>query len=150
MCVTFGVPADVARFFEIGDAITLENGSVVHSAEIVEIATMVDSTSGLFTIKANVTDDSSDLLTGIAVKLTATTAHSDNTILIPTAALYYDDGNAYVYLAVDGIAVKTSVTTGIISGDEAEITAGIEDGDLVITTWSTNLRDGAAVTVQEV
>ena len=149
MCVTFGVSAEAARTLETGDVITVENGSIVHEAVIVEIATMVDQTSGLFKIKANITDDSSDLLTGVVVKLTATTAHSENAVLIPTSALYYDDGSAYVYVAKDGTAVKTPVETGILSGDDAEILTGLSQGDLVITTWNTNLRDGAAVTVQE-
>ena len=149
MCVTFGVPAAVAQNLQIGDTITVENGSVTHTAEIVEIASMVDQTSGLFKIKANITDDSGDLLTGVAVKLTATTAHKEDVLLVPNAALYYDDGSAYVYIAENGVAVKTSVTVGIVANDMAEITSGLKEGDEVITTWSTNLRDGAAVAVEE-
>ena len=149
MSVSFGVPADVSRSLNIGDTVIVENGSTVYNAKIVEVGTMVDSTSGLFKVKANIENAGPDLLTGIAVKLTAVTAKSKDAIVVPTDALYYDDGSAYVYLAVDGVAVKTMITTGIIFGNEAEVLDGISEGDLVITSWTSNLRDGAPVTVQE-
>ena len=149
MSVSFGVPADVAQVLQLGDVVVVENGSIVYNAKIVEVGTMVDSTSGLFKVKANIENAGPDLLTGIAVKLTAVTAKSKDAIVIPTDALYYDDGSAYVYVAVDGVAVKTMITTGIIFGNEAEVLDGIDEGDVVITSWTANLRDGAPVTVQE-
>ena len=149
MQVTFGVPAATSQKLSVGDAVTVENGSVTHTAVITEIATMIDQTSGLFNVKANITDESRDLLTGIAVKLTAVTDMAEDAVLVPTDAVYYDDGAAYVYVVQDGTAKKTAVTTGIIADDTTEITDGITDGDLVITTWSARLRDGAAVDVKE-
>jgi len=149
MQVTFGVPADTARKFEIGDAVTVENGKIAHSAVIVEIAEMVDQASGLFPVKVNITDECGDLLTGIAVKLTATTDRAENALLIPTGAIYYDDGAAYVYVARDGAAVKTFVETGIFADGKTEITDGLSAGDLVVTTWDSHLRDGALVSVKE-
>jgi len=149
MQVTFGVPAETSRKLEIGDRITVENGKITHNAIIVEIGTMIDQASGLFKIKANITDECGDLLTGITVKLTATTERAEDALLIPTAAIYYDEGSAYVYVVRGGTAVKTFVETGIFSEDITEITDGLDTGDLVITTWDSHLRDGMLVSVKE-
>ncbi len=149
MQVTFGVPAETSRKLEVGDPITVENGKITHTAVITEIGTMIDQTSGLFTVKANITDECADLLTGIAVKLSATTDRAENALLIPAAAIYYDEGSAYVYVVRNGAAAKTFVETGIFTDDTAEITDGLSDGDLVITTWDSHLRDGMLVSVKE-
>ena len=149
MQVTFGVPAETARKLKIGDTVTVENGRITHSATVVEIAEMISQQSGLFPVKVNVTDDCADLLTGIAVKLTAVTDRAENALLVPTSSIYYDDGASYVYVVKDGTAVKTFVETGIFADDKTEITGGLSAGDVVVTTWDAHLRNGALVSVKE-
>ena len=54
-----------------------------------------------------------------------------------------------MYVVKNGAAAKTFVETGIFTDDTAEITDGLSDGDLVITTWDSHLRDGMLVSVKE-
>lgn len=56
---------------------------------------------------------------------------------------YFDEGNAYVYVAQDGTAVRTEVTVGLYTADTIAVTSGLTAGDEVITTWSAGLKDGA-------
>jgi len=148
MTVTFAVSGDVVSEMSIGDKVIVENGNKKYNAEISEIGTMVNAASGLFTVKARLTEDA-NILSGVTVKLTAITAKSEDAVVIPVSTVYYDNGAAYVYVAKDGMAVATPVTVGIISGDTAEIIEGLSESDSVITSWSAKLDDGVAVEVSE-
>ncbi len=148
LVVNFAVAADVAAAMSIGDEVVVENGRSSYQAEITEIGTMIDSASGLLPVKARLLDEA-DILSGVSVKLTAITAKSQDSMIIPLSAIYYDNGNAYVYTVSDNIAVKVPVVIGIISDDSAEVVSGLDDTAQVITTWSSNLADGVAVEVSE-
>jgi len=148
MVVTFAVSGDVANEMDIGDKVVVENGNQKFDAEITEIGSMVNERSGLFTVKARLGNDAK-MLSGVSVKLTAITAKSENAVIIPVSAVYYDNGNAYVYVEKDGVVVNTPVTVGIISGDAAEILEGIDTSANIITSWDPNLTNGIAVEVSE-
>ena len=64
---------------------------------------------------------------------------------MPYDAVYYDDNQAYVFCAVDGVAQRRDVTVGLYSDETAAITSGLFALDQVIVSWSPRLRDGAAV-----
>lgn len=148
MVVNFAVSGEVAAEMSVGDAVTVENGNKSYKAEVTEIGTIVNSASGLFPIKARFTEKA-NILSGVTVKLTAITAKSDKSIIISVDAIYYDDGNTYVYTVKDGVAVKTPVTIGIISEGSAEVIDGLNASDVVVTSWSPELNDGVAVEISE-
>ena len=133
---------------ELGDKVVVENGNQKFDAEITEIGSMVNERSGLFTVKARLSEQAK-MLSGVSVKLTAITAKSDDAVLIPVSSVYYDNGNAFVYVEKDGVVVTTPVTVGIISGDTAEILEGLDTSSKLITSWNPNLTDGLAVEVSE-
>ena len=69
----------------------------------------------------------------------------EDVLTVPRTALLEGDGDTAVYRVIDGKALRTPVQVGYLSGDVAEIRAGLEAGDLVVTTGKVALRDGAAV-----
>lgn len=69
--------------------------------------------------------------------------------MIPSDALYFEDGDAYVFLAQDGTAVRTQVEVGLYTTDTIAVTRGLSDGDQVITSWSSSLKDGAPIRLAE-
>ena len=146
--VEFSVSADIARSMAIGDAVEVESGSTVYRAEIVEIGNAASSSSGLFTVKARL-EDGSALFTGVSVKLTAITAKAVDAMTIPLSTVYYESGNAYVYVAKEGTAVKTPVTLGVSDNELAEVLQGLSPEDELITTWNPNLNDGVAIEILE-
>ena len=141
---TFYVPDDVAETLTQGQAVTVENQGTTYTGAISEIGVSVDAASGLFRVKAALPDAQS-LSNGMTVTLTTAARSEEDTVLIPTDALYFDGGAAYVYLAVDGTAVRTPVTVGLYTADQTAITSGLAAGDTLITTWSAGLKDGAAI-----
>lgn len=146
MQVTFYVTEDVRDEFAAGQAVTVSRGSSTYGGTITEIGNAVDMQKGLFKVKATIYD-MPDLASGVTASITTTCHSAKDVIVIPCDAVYYENGDAYVFVARDGTAVKTPVETGIYDDQNIAITSGLMEGQQVITTWSANLIDGCAITV---
>lgn len=146
MQVTFYVTEDVRDEFTAGQAVTVSRGSSTYGGTITEIGNAVDMQKGLFKVKATIYD-MPDLASGVTASVTTTCHSAKDVIVIPCDAVYYENGDAYVFVARDGTAVKTPVETGIYDDQNIAITSGLLEGQQVITTWSANLIDGCAITV---
>lgn len=55
----------------------------------------------------------------------------------------FPGGDAYVYCVVDNKLVRTSVTVGLMDDDHAIIEDGLDADSLVVSNWSSKLRNGA-------
>ena len=106
---------------------------------------MVDQNTGLFLVKGSI-DTTDTLYTGSTVKIIATTQKVDNTVIIPLASVYYEAGKPYVFLYESGQAKKTAIQTGIFNDTSVQVTEGLATNSSLITSWSSQLRDGAKVT----
>ncbi len=148
MLVTFQVSESIMNTLEKGQKIAVERNGAEFDGVITEVGNAVNAQTGLFQIKAAIHADGQQLPSGVSVKITSDTYTADNEIIIPYDAVYYETDGSYVYVAKDGMAVKTYVTTGIFDENSIEIVDGISDGDLVITTWSPRLIDGVEVDVR--
>ena len=147
--VTFYVPNSAVESMRIGDSVTVENGQRTYEGSLTEVGTMVDPQTGLFKVKAVVNCDDNSLLTGLSVKIDASTAKAQQAMLLPQEVVYYEDGQAYVYTAEDGAAVQTFIQVGISNEEMVEVVSGLSSDSQVISTWDPNLTDGAAVTLVE-
>lgn len=149
MTVTFSVSEAVKNTLQAGDKVTVERNGTEYEGRITEVGVAVNQTTGLFQVKANVAAGEDALPNGVSVKVTADTYSESNVIVIPYDAVYYDNNSAYVYLEVDGKAVKTYIVTGIFDDTNITVTEGISQGDMVITSWSPRLLDGVEVTASD-
>lgn len=149
MVATYYVSEDVRNTFSIGQKVTVTKDDKTYDAEVIEIGTAVDQTTGLFKIKAAVKGDTTGLLTGTKATVTTDTYNEKNALIIPYDALYFESEQAYLYIVEDGRAKKVDVTTGLFDENNAVITDGISKDDMVITTWSAQLRDGVKVSIQD-
>ncbi len=147
MVATYYVSEDVRNTFSPGQKITLEKDGKVYDGEVIEIGSALDTATGLFKIKAAVTGDTASLLSGTKATVTTDTYHEKNAVIVPYNSVYYDGTQAYVYTVVNGKAQKTNVTTGLYDIDNIVVTEGLTGDDVVITTWSAQLRDGVSVSV---
>lgn len=147
MTVTFYVSEAVKNQLTAGETITLERNGETFSAGITQIGQSVDSRTGLFEIKA--ATENTQLSNGVTVKITADTYRTNDALLLPYDAVYYEAEQAYVYCVEDGIAVKTPVETGLYDEEKIEITGGLAADSIVIHTWSSQLTDGAKVRLVE-
>ena len=142
--VTFYVTDQVRQTLTAGQEVSVVSDGRTYQGAVTEISGVVDAATGLFKVKA-VINEAQSLPDGLAVELTTKAYRSSGAILIPSDAVYFDEGNAYVYVARDGAAVRTEVTVGLYTADTIAVTAGLTAGDEVITTWSAGLKDGAPI-----
>ncbi len=148
MTVTFGVSEGIRGTLRVGQKIQVDRNGKLYDAAITEIGSMVDQNTGLFMIKSCVSTPDDSLLTGSSVKVTAETYSQADALLIPYDAVYYDDSQPYVYVAETGTAKRRDVETGIFDMDTITVLSGLSTEDVLITSWSANLREGAEVSVR--
>ncbi|MCT3914442.1 efflux RND transporter periplasmic adaptor subunit [Elizabethkingia anophelis] len=68
-------------------------------------------------------------------------------VLMPKAALNMDSEEPYVYLAINGIARRKNVVTGLKMNGEVEVLSGLTVGDRVITSGQINLKDFSKIVI---
>lgn len=146
--VTFYASERIVEGLKVGDALTVVKNGVDHAASITEVSSMVDPQSGLFKVKASVPDGAA-LATGTSVKLQVVSQRADNVLTVPVDAVYYEGGAPYIYTYGDGVLHKNAVTVGIADNSYIEVKEGINAGDQVVTTWTTEFYDGSKVTLSE-
>ena len=128
----------------VGDQLDITKNGTAYKAYVSEISAMVDADTGLFKVKAQL-EGADAIPTGSTVKLSLVTDRTENAMLVPVDAIYYSNGDGYVYLYRDGEVERTAVEVGIYDSQNAEILGGLNMDDLVISTWSSDLYEGAKV-----
>lgn len=84
-------------------------------------------------------------LPGMSAEITVVTDRAPDALAIPAAALSGTGGNYTVrVLSEDGLVSTRTVEVGLVTGELAQVTAGLEAGDAVITGTSTDLDDSDA------
>ena len=106
-----------------------------------------DPATGMVTLRASFPNPQGLLLPGMFVRARLVQASQANVFLLPQAALTRDaSGKAQVYLVgKDNKAVPRNVTADRVQGDAWVITAGLKDGDRVITQGLGKIRGGQPI-----
>jgi RND family efflux transporter MFP subunit len=68
-------------------------------------------------------------------------------LAVPSSAVVFDDGGAFVQVVRDGKVERRDVKTGLIARGMVEVREGLKSGDVVVARAGTFLRDGDAVRV---
>ncbi len=152
MEVSFYVPEEVRDFLKNGDEVKVEASDGEVKGRVSLIGTAVDQQKGLFEIVAEITGvTDKSLLSNTSVSLSLVTNSVKGEILIPFDAVYYDNDQAYVFIAKKGSdatrAERRDVKTGVYNNEQISIVEGLTGGEEVITTWGAGLKDGAVVEI---
>lgn len=142
--LTFYVTQRMVDNLREGDALEIIANGKSYEGTISEISNMVDSQTGLFKVKADM-PGRDEVAIGSTVRLNLVTERAEDAMLVPVNAVYYSGGDGYVYLYEDGIARMTPVEVGLYDSDYAEILSGLSAEDVVVSTWSSNLYEGAKI-----
>lgn len=142
--VSFDATERITKNMKVGDKLSVEKGGTKYEGTISEISTMVDQTSGLFRIKATL-DKKAALATGTSATVNVISERVDNVMTIPADAVYYENGKALVYTYEKGKARKVFIEVGISDDKNIQVISGLSNSDKVISTWSSELYEGASV-----
>jgi len=146
--VNFAVTEAILDHVKEGGQIRIEKSGSEYQGTITEVNTMVDAATGLFKVKASV-DKGDALINGSTVKLYVTSDKANGVLTIPTDAIYYSNGTPHVYTFDQGMVHEVEIETGISDSENMEILSGLSADDLIITTWSPELYEGAPAILKE-
>ena len=142
--ITFYVTNEVRKTLRQGQEVTVSNSGERYTGSVTEISGVVNPGTGLFQVKA-VAEEAQALPDGLTVELSTTAYIQENAVLIPSSAVYFQDGNAYVYLAEGEVARRRDVAVGLYTAETIAVTEGLSGGEEIITSWSAGLKDGAPI-----
>ena len=145
--ITFYVTQRMMKNLREGDELEIAKNGNIYKGTISEISSMVDESSGLFKVKAQI-EGTDEIAIGSTVKLNLVTERTQNAILVPVDAVYYSGGDGYVYVYEDGIARMRGVEIGLYDSQYAEILSGISEDEQIVSTWSSHLYEGAQIRLQ--
>ena len=126
----------------------LEDGSIYDQPGVLQFSEIsVDESTGTVTLRARFPNSGGLLLPGMFVTAVFEQAVEPAAYLVPQVALQRDfDGSAFVYVVgPDNKAKRRKVTTARTSGTHWVVTAGLKQGDKVITQGLTNVKQDSAV-----
>jgi HlyD family secretion protein len=121
-------------------------GTVSEIKPVVEVSKEVSRAN---TIRVLPESPSKPLRLGMSVDVEVRTGGKDNVVLAPSAAVMEREGQKFVFVVVNGKAVRRDVTTGISNWDRTEILGGISPGEAIITSLEIkNLAPGSRVGIR--
>jgi RND family efflux transporter MFP subunit len=135
--ISQGMPADVEVDAYPGEKF---------DARVAHLAPVLDPSTRTAQIEVEIQNRDYRLKPGMYARVSFTVDKKEGALVIPTTALVDVAGNRGVFLASEGelgpIASFKMIDVGIVNEQLVEITAGLTEGDQVVTTGAAALRDG--------
>jgi len=100
---------------------------------------------------ADIEIDNTDLAirSGVTCRANISTYRNDNAIVVPRNVVQKDSNDQdFIYLAIDGFAIRMNVKVGQVSELNVEITEGLSVGDTVIVGGLQLVQDRSIISVQ--
>lgn len=149
----FSLPQRYASTLKTGDMVQIkdEERNVSKSGKVKALEATLSESSRTRQILVEVDNAKGELLAGSYAKV-----HVDmqtgatNSIPVPAEAFTLDKDGAYVFVAKGGKALIKRVETGLRTPIAVDVTAGLDEGDTVITSGLISLREGSAVRIREI
>ena len=107
----------------------------------------MDPNSGTFKVTIGVSDPRSDLRPGMFVSVRIITAVRNNVIAVPKDAVVYDSGLPFVFVIKENRANKIPLIKGFSDEQFIEAVEGLNNGDEIIITGHSGLKDRSVVNV---
>lgn len=124
---------------------TSASNGQVYEAVLSYLSPQIDTSTRTVDLEFSITGGGDGLKEGDFVTMDVVSATYDDVIVIPASAVNRSDGNAYVYVVKDGVAIQTYVTVLASDSQAAAISEGVSEGDQVITSGT--VVDGTSVSI---
>lgn len=115
------------------------------TGRVARVAPVLDPATRTAEMEVEIPNPSGRLKPGMYARVRLISANKDNALVIPKSALVTSQGRRGVFMVQKGQAVFRGVELGLEEPDRIEATDGLNEGDEVVTTGATGLRDGAKV-----
>ena len=126
----------------------LADGSIYeHNGESDFVSNEIDSATATLAIRYRFANPNQFLVSNGYVTVLLSEAEPKEVIAVPTGAVLANATGDYVYLNVNGTAVRRIVKLGETQGGYIAILEGLSEGEEVITEGVVNVSDGAKLNV---
>ncbi|MEO6685589.1 MAG: efflux RND transporter periplasmic adaptor subunit, partial [Dyadobacter sp.] len=117
--------------------------------KIVIINPQADPATKTYSVKVQLKNPGGKLLPGMITQTKISTGVSVDALTIPATAVIRDaDDITYVYVAdANQKVIRKRITASGVQGNDVIISEGLQEGDKVVVTGQTRLKDGASVTL---
>ena len=128
------------------DAFDRDNTAKITSGTLASIDNQIDTTTGTYKLKAMFTNENNLLFPNQFVNVHLLVDTKRNLTIVPTAAIQRGPQGTYVY-AVDttNTAKIHNITIAQTTNDSVGISAGLNQGDVVVIDGQDKLQDGSKV-----
>ena len=106
---------------------------------------MVDRSNGTFKVTLEVRDPANLLRPGSFARAKIRTGEFADALLLPRRATLNEDGEDFVFVAHGDTVARVPIRLGVISGDVAQILAGLTTGDSVVSVGQGGLKQGSRI-----
>lgn len=110
-----------------------------------EISPVVDPKTGTVKVTVDVLERSPSVRPGAFVQARIVTDTHPAAVLVPKVAVIREDRDDFVFLALEGKAVKRKVQLGFAANGKVELVDGVKVGDPVVVAGQSSLKDQSRV-----
>lgn len=128
------IPESQLQLIHPGDPVQLFVEGIPEpiETEVAAVGDTIDPATRTYLVTMRVSNADHRLKAGVFARVEIVPAKRADALLVPRAALRTEEGRQRVLVVRDGRAVAVPVELGVVSGELAEITRGVEVGESVI------------------
>jgi membrane fusion protein (multidrug efflux system) len=119
---------------------------VTYPARVTLVNPIIDRSNGTFKVTLEINDSKGILRPGSFARVRLTSGSFADAIVLPKKAVITEDGDAFCFVAAGGDSVnRVPIKVGAISGDTAQILAGLAPGQKVVSVGQGGLKQGSRI-----
>jgi membrane fusion protein (multidrug efflux system) len=145
------VPANRMGFVKPGQSVKIRLDSTGTDLDGVVrlVSPIVDPGTGTVKVTVEIMKYPPATRPGDFAQIQIVTARHDDAILVPSRAIFEEQGQSILFVVQEGKAVRRVVKSGFVDGENTEILEGVVAKDLVVVKGQRDLRDGLSVEILE-
>ena len=145
------VPAKRMGFVEEGQdmEIELDSDGTMLTGVVRLVSPIVDPATGTVKVTAEILEYPPGTRPGDFAHVQIVTARNQRASLVPSRAIFEEQGENVLYVVEGTTAHRRVVETGYVDGDMTEILGGVDPGELIAVKGQRQLREGIAVEILE-
>lgn len=147
----FTVPEKYAALLRVDDEIAFAVEGLDRSfpGTIYAVEPSVDAATRSLRVRARCPNSDGALVPGVFANVDLVLRSIPDALTVPSIAVIPELGGKKVFVYEDGVAQPRQVETGIRSENTVQVTHGLAEGDLVITTGILQLQPGLEVQLED-
>jgi membrane fusion protein (multidrug efflux system) len=107
----------------------------------------IDVQTGTVKVTVEVYDETLRLKPGMFVEVRIVIGQKENALVIPRKAVLYKQNRTYAFIINGNLVTQREITLGLTEEDDAEVSGGLAEGDVIVTVGVDGLKDGQRVDV---